>query len=102
MNFRLPAKFDEFLSQEIMVTIQEAREWIFEYRRFFVLLGMSNTKLYPSEQIEKVWMIHQSYSRNYFEMSNAVHNVAYFRYPYTGDSSGEVDRANYINTLALY
>jgi hypothetical protein len=72
LNFSLPAKFDEFICQELMVTLDQAQDFIYEYKRFIVLQGLANTNLYPSEAVEKVWCIHIVHSKNYIEFCNKV------------------------------
>lgn len=41
-NFTMPLKFDEYVCQELMVTLDQAQDFIFEYKRFIVLQGLSN------------------------------------------------------------
>jgi len=67
MNEYLPFNFDQYVSQELMVSLDQAQDMIFEYRRFMLLYGLTTFKLYPSEQIEKVWLIHMSFSPNYID-----------------------------------
>ena len=67
MNGNLPFNFDQYVAQELMISIDQAIDFIFEYRRFILLYGLTNFKLYPSEQIEKVWLIHMSFSNNYID-----------------------------------
>lgn len=67
MSGALPFKFDEFVAQELMISIDQAIDMIFEYRRFILLYGLTGYKLYPSEQIEKVWLIHMAHGTNYIK-----------------------------------
>ena len=64
----MPVTMQTHVSRELMISETQAQDMIFEYRRFIILEGMTNYKLYPSEPIDKVWQIHMSYSENYFHM----------------------------------
>lgn len=74
-----------------MITLDQAQDFIYEYRRFIVLQALANTRLYPSESVEKVWLIHMAHTKNYVEFCKAIGNRVFYHMPYTGDSTGEED-----------
>lgn len=102
MQYKLPSKFEEFVAQELMVSIDQANDIIFEYRRFIFMIGNSGYKLYPSEQVEKVWLIHMAHSTNYVKMCNEGIGIVPYHLPFTGNTTGYNDREVYDNTLSLY
>lgn len=102
MTSHLPLKFEEFVAQELMVSIDQANDMIFEYRRFLLLSGITAYKLYPSEQIEKVWLIHMAHGTNYIKFCNDSINFVPYHVPFTGNTSGYNDRQEYDNTLTFY
>jgi len=65
LSYPMPLKFDEFICQELMITLDQAQDFIHEYRRYMVMQGLSNVPLYPSEPVEKVWCIHMAHTKNY-------------------------------------
>ena len=95
----LPLKFDEFVCQELMVTLDQAQDFIYEYRRFIALQALANCRLYPSEVIEKVWKIHMVCSKNYIKFCDKICKKVFYHMPYTGDTSGQEDQNNYNMTL---
>lgn len=102
MSEYLPFNFDQYVSQELMVSIDQAQDMIFEYRRFLLLYGLTNFKLYPSEQIEKVWLIHMSFGVNYIDFCSKTINFVPYHVPFTGNTTGYDDRTEYNNTLGFY
>jgi hypothetical protein len=102
MAYTLPSRFEEFVSQEVMISIDQARDIIFEYRRFILMYGNTAYKLYPSEQIEKVWLIHMAHGTNYIKFCNDSIGIVPYHMPFTGNTTGYDDRNEYANTLSLY
>jgi hypothetical protein len=103
MDFEFPPTLVVHVSRELMVSIQQAEDAIFEYRKFIMIEGMTKYKLYPSELIEKVWLIHMGYSGNYIELwKNLPDKKFAYHLPFTGNSSGFDDIQNYKTTLDVY
>lgn len=102
MSSKLPFQFDQFVAQELMVSIDQAIDMIFEYRRFIVLYGLTGYKLYPSEQIEKVWLIHMVHGTNYIKFCDESIKFVPYHVPFTGNTNGYDDRQEYANTLSFY
>lgn len=84
------------------MTLDQADDFIHEYKRFIVLQGLANTHLYPSEGIEKVWCIHMVHSKNYIEFCNSVTRRVFYHKPFTGDTTGHEDQNRYNLTLQFY
>jgi hypothetical protein len=102
LAFALPLKFDEFICQELMVTLDQAQDFIHEYRRYIVMQGLSSVPLYPSEPVEKVWLIHMAHTTNYVRFCTKVCRRVFYHIPYTGETSGEQDRNAYELSLEFY
>jgi hypothetical protein len=102
MTFQLPNRLEEFVAQELMISVDQANDIIFEYRRFILMYGNTGYKLYPSEQIEKVWLIHMSHGANYVKFCNEGIGLVPYHIPFTGNTNGYDDRQEYLNTLSLY
>lgn len=102
MNEYLPFNFDQYVAQELMVSLDQAQDMIFEYRRFILLFGLTGFKLYPSEQVEKVWCIHMAFSVNYIDYCTKTIGLVPYHVPFTGNTTGYDDRAEYANTLSFY
>lgn len=92
-QYKLPAKFNEFIMQELMVTLDQADDFIYEYRRFIILQALSGQRLYPSEAVDKVWKIHMGYGKNYVQFCMKVCNRVFHHPAFTGDSSGDADQS---------
>lgn len=99
---QLPYKFEEYVAQELMISIDQANDMIFEYRRWILLLGITKVRLYPSEQIEKVWLIHMAHSNSYLKFCDKTIKYVPYHMPFTGNTNGFDDRAQYVNTLSFY
>eukprot|EP00343_Euplotes_focardii_P009474 CAMPEP_0205828048 /NCGR_PEP_ID=MMETSP0206-20130828/33952_1 /ASSEMBLY_ACC=CAM_ASM_000279 /TAXON_ID=36767 /ORGANISM="Euplotes focardii, Strain TN1" /LENGTH=340 /DNA_ID=CAMNT_0053129497 /DNA_START=749 /DNA_END=1771 /DNA_ORIENTATION=+ len=102
MSEYLPLNFDQYVSQELMVSLDQAQDMIFEYRRYIFLYGLTSFKLYPSEQVEKVWLIHMAFGPNYIDFCTKTISFVPYHVPYTGNTNGYDDRQEYANTLSFY
>ena len=102
MATHLPFNFDQFVAQELMVSVDQAQDFIFEYRRFMYLYGLTSYKLYPSEQVEKVWLIHMACGTNYIDFCDKTIKFVPYHVPFTGETNGYNDRQEYDNTLTFY
>lgn len=102
MKHKMPLNFADAVAQELLISKQQAEDNIFEYRRFIILCGMANQKLYPSETIEKVWLLHMAYSSNYIKFCMEGIGLVQYHVPFTGNTSGYDDRFCYDSTLSMY
>lgn len=102
MKFPLSIKLEELVTQELMISVDQAKDIIFEYRRFILMYGTTGRNLYPSEKIEKVWLIHMSCSSNYVQFCNQSIEFVPFHIPLTDNTPGHDSRQDYIDTLSLY
>jgi hypothetical protein len=101
-GFSMPLKFDEFVCQELMVTLDQAQDFIHEYQRYIVMQGLSKVPLYPSEPVEKVWEIHMAHGINYVRFCMTVCKRVFYHIPYTGETTGQQDRSAYDLSLEFY
>ena len=103
MKFNFPETLVTHVADELMISEQQAEDIIYEYRRFMMIEGMTNYKLYPSEAIEKVWLIHMGYGKNYIEFCKKSPEEQFiYHIPFTGNSNGYDDRECYKSTLDVY
>jgi len=85
-----------------MVTLDQAQDFIHEYKRYMVMQGLANTMLYPSEPVERVWCIHMAHTKNYVKFCMKVARRVYYHIPYTGETSGDYDRNAYETSRSFY
>lgn len=74
-----------------MITLDQARDFIYEYKWFIVMQGLANTYLYPSEAVDKIWQIHMAHGKNYVEFCMKVCKRVFYHGVYTGDTTGGED-----------
>jgi len=103
IDFEFPESFTTHISRELMISTQQAEDSVCEYRKFMMIEGMTKYKLYPSELIDKVWLIHMSYSTNYINFCKQLPEKEFvYHIPFTGNSKGFDDVKNYKTTLSVY
>ena len=75
-----------------------------EYGRFCFLAVVSPTPVTPSEEVDEVWHLHLTYSRDYWDVwCGAVLQAPLHHDPTPGGAAAQaVYRAQYAETLALY
>ena len=89
--------------REVMISEQQARDLLFEYRRFMILEGLTEYKMYPSQPIERVWLIHMGYSSNYIQLCKKLPDNTFVKHiPLVGDTKGFEDNKDYETTLKIY
>jgi hypothetical protein len=59
--------FVKRLAREHQWTLDFSRRAILEYRRFCFLAVTGSTPVTPSEEVDEVWHLHLTYSRDYWE-----------------------------------
>lgn len=105
--FENPAVVLDFarrLARTMGWSLQTARAGIEEYRRFCFLAALATEPVTPSEEVDEIWHLHLTYSRDYWDVWCArVLGRALHHDPTAG---GPVEhsryRAQYAETLALY
>lgn len=67
IDMSFPVQLVNTLAWEQRISVQEAKDWITEYKKFLVLVYLTDgrTTLYPSEIISRVWRLHVQFFRNY-------------------------------------
>ncbi len=76
---------------------------IAEYRRFLYLTQVSPDEVTPSEDVDRVWHMHLTYTRNYWDdLCGRVLGRALHHDPCGGPEEMGRYRAQYLSTLRLY
>lgn len=85
-------------------SLETARAGIKEYRRFCFLAAHASEPMTPSEEIDEIWHLHLTYSRDYWEVwCKQVLGRTLHHDPTVGGASEQSRfRAQYAETLALY
>ncbi|MEZ5443246.1 MAG: TIGR04222 domain-containing membrane protein [Lysobacterales bacterium] len=85
-------------------TLPEARAAVEEYRRFCLLACLSETPVTPSEDVDQVWHLHLTYSRDYWERwcGQALQRPLHHDPTPGGQAAGQTYVQQYAQTLALY
>ncbi|MEP6020145.1 MAG: hypothetical protein ABJ251_16830 [Paracoccaceae bacterium] len=66
-HYDFPQGFEEKLAAQFGGWKNKAHALREEYRRFIYLAAISPNEVTPSEQIDRVWHLHLSYTRDYWE-----------------------------------
>ena len=68
MCVKMPPRFIQILADENFLDIHRANKWLFEYKKFLILMYMTAEPVVPSEQVQIVWNLHSSYMPHYRAM----------------------------------
>ena len=99
-----PLGFTRRLARDHDWPLPFARDAVREYGRFCFLAVASPTPVTPSEEVDEVWHLHLTYSRDYWEVwCGAVLQAPLHHDPTPGGKAAQACfRAQYAETLALY
>ena len=99
-----PLGFIKRLARDKSWTLPFAQAAVREYRRFCFLAITSPNPVTPSEEIDEVWHMHLTYSRDYWNVwCRDVLQVPLHHDPTRGSLADQgMFRAQYAATLALY
>lgn len=102
-SYRFPTGFKEKLCAAMNCSAQTAEKLQDEYLRFVYLAQISPTEATPSEQVDQVWHLHLSYTRDYWHKFCAEILQRDFHHdPCDGPESMPRYAQQYRATLALY
>lgn len=101
--YDFPKGFEEKLGTHFGGWARIARTLRDEYRRFVYLAMIAPEEVTPSEQIDAVWHLHLTYTRDYWEhfCANVLHHD-FHHDPCDGPESMPRYRDQYAKTLVLY
>jgi hypothetical protein len=99
-----PLDFLHRLAREKSWSLAFARGAIDEYRRFAFLCAGATTQMTPSEEVDEVWHLHLTYSRDYWDIWCAtVLQTRLHHDPTPGGPAAQARyRAQYAATIARY
>lgn len=96
--------FTRRLARTMAWPVETARTGIAEYRRFCFLAAISTTPVTPSEQVDEIWHLHLTYTRDYWNgwCGTALGKTLHHDPTAGGDYEQAKFRIQYAETLALY
>ena len=95
--------FSARLARDNAWSIDYALRAIGEYRRFIYLSAVSQTEVTPSDQVDQVWHLHLTNTRDYWEtFSRTIGKQVHHNPTSGGDAEQRRYLDNYRSTLSLY
>jgi hypothetical protein len=71
---RFPQGMVQRLRVKLMLSQREVGQYMKEYRKYLYLIALSNKMVTPSEQVDHVWHIHQSWdTKGYREATKSLY-----------------------------
>lgn len=68
-SIRFPQAMVQRLRIKMMLSYKEVGEYLKEYRKYLYLIALSNKMVTPSEQVDHVWHLHQSWDTKAYRES---------------------------------
>jgi hypothetical protein len=103
VGYEFPRGFNQKLCQQLGCRAEIGAKLQDEYRRFIYLAMISPCEATPSEQVDRVWHLHLTYTRDYWKkFCPDVLQREFHHDPCDGPESQPRYDAQYETTLALY
>lgn len=98
----MPPNFQKILGEENFLAPVNAQRWIIEYKKYLCLQYFTTARVIPSEAVDIVWHLHQSFMPHYRRMCMKFWGRVWPHQCAMVFGMTDLSQQNYENTLKYY